>query len=248
MARDGNHKYITRTEIRRQIGRSFVVAQMGVSGQTQGVRKLAEARARKALNVDNIGGVGAGPLTSLRTNAPFGVNHKEYVAVLSADMRGSTALAEKHEADDVFVLIQCFIPLLAFIVRELSGEVIGLRGDGLIAAFGIGEPTWPPCVNQAYEAGMIMIQATREELRPFLAGQGYPTPKGMGAGVDCGRVTMTKIGLGEAVEVTAYGSAVNRAAKASKALDALWMSLPANTHLHARETKQLYTQKRSRLL
>ncbi len=248
MAKDTDHLTIRRAEIRRQIELSFATAQSEVLVQTQGVKKLAETRLRKALQADQLEGVDHGFVSTLRTQSRLGVNHKEYVSILAADMRGSTALAEAYPADEVFTLIQCFIPLLAFVVKKLNGEVIGLRGDGLIAAFGFDEPKWRPCINRSYEAGMMMIQAVREELNPFLANESIPTPRGMGVGVDCGNVTVTKIGLGDAVEVTAYGSAVNQAAKKSKFLNQLWMSTEANTHLHGERIENIFTPKFSRLV
>jgi class 3 adenylate cyclase len=186
-------------------------------------------------------------VSNLRATSHIGLNRKEYLAILAADMRGSSALAEANTADDMFVLIQCFIPLLAFIVRELGGEVVGLRGDGLIAAFGVTEKVWRPCINVAYEAGMIMVEATRDELNPFLLAKKIPMPQGIGVGVDCGKVTITKIGLGDAIEVTAYGTSVNQAAKKSNLVNQLWLSSPANKHLHKAERQQVFTQAHKRL-
>src|SRR4051794_1739318 len=136
MASDKDFIYLQRAAIRQQIHRSYATALQGVSAQTQGIMKLSESRTRKALGLDGVGGIDTGVVSTLRQQSKIGANHKEHVAILAVDMRGSTALAEEHEADRMFILIQCFIPLLAFIVRELNGEVIGLRGDGLIAAFG----------------------------------------------------------------------------------------------------------------
>jgi class 3 adenylate cyclase len=79
-------------------------------------------------------------------------------------MRGSTVLSERNSSEAMFVLMQCFIPLLAFVANVLDGEVVGLRGDGLIAAFGFGDSKWRPCINRAYEAGAAMIEANRDEL------------------------------------------------------------------------------------
>jgi class 3 adenylate cyclase len=163
-----------RRDIRQQIVRSFATATQGVAGQTVGTTKLAEARLRATLRGD--GAPHAGLVSDLRAKSRIGVNHKEDVAVIGVDMRGSTKLAEEHKPDEVFVLMQCFIPLLAFVVQALDGEVIGLRGDGLVAAFGFAEDKWRPCINRAYEAGAIMVEATRDELGPFLIE--LPGPEG----------------------------------------------------------------------
>jgi class 3 adenylate cyclase len=238
--------FVSRTSIRQQITRSFYTATKGVIEQSTGTTKLAtESRLRDALQ--GPGAKQAGVVSDLRARSRIGVNHKEQVAVMSVDMRGSTALAKEHKADEMFVVIQCFIPLMAFVAKALDGEVIGLRGDGLIAAFGFAEEKWGPCINRAYEAGMIMIEAHGEELAPFLAHKNYPTAKGVGVGVDNGRVTVTKIGLGEAIEVTAYGAAVNSAAKHSKLVNKLWLSASANGHLHGKDKDETFAPRTKRL-
>jgi class 3 adenylate cyclase len=246
MAQSRDRLFIARERIRDQIHRSYRTALQGVYSQTQGITKLSEVRVRKAAGLDHPE-VDAGIVSDLRSRSPFGVNHKEEVAVLAVDMRGSTRLAEQNTADGMFVLVQCFIPLLAFAVHQLRGEVIGLRGDGLIAAFGFGDQHWRPGTNRAYESGMIMIEAVRDELRPFLLKQSIPVPLGIGVGIDCGEVTFTKIGLGDALEVTAYGSAVNTAAKNSKLVNKVWLSKSANHYLHGVADARVFTHGYPRL-
>jgi class 3 adenylate cyclase len=240
MASRDRKLYLRRAAVKEQIARSFHTATTGVFAQTSGTTKLA-AEGRLRAIVEGVDAKKAGVVSDLRAKSRIGVNHKEQVAVLSIDMRGSTALAMEHTADEMFVVVQCLLPLMAFVAKALDGEVVGLRGDGLIAAFGFGEDKWAPCVNRAYEAGMIMIEAHRDELVPFLDRHKYPTAKGVGVGVASGRVTVTKIGLGDAIEVTAYGSAVNSAAKHSKLVNQLWLSSSANGHLHGSEEEETFT-------
>ena len=77
----------------------------------------------------------------------------------------------------------------------------------------------------------------------------FPGATAIGAGLDCGRrVTITKIGLGDAIEVTAYGSAVNNAAKKSKLANKLWLSASANSWLHDDEEEGTFTPKWTRLI
>ncbi|WP_437945561.1 hypothetical protein WME98_32255 [Sorangium sp. So ce296] len=146
MSSKGDYIYLQRAAVRAQIRRSFATAQRGVQAQTVGTTKFAQERLRETVRTAGVGGADRGLVSDLRQKSRIGVNHKESVAVLAADMRGSSTIADENEPDDVFVLIQCFIPLLAFVVRELRGEVVGLRGDGLIAAFGFGESAWYSCV------------------------------------------------------------------------------------------------------
>ena len=237
MAQQGSTLYLERQKVRDQILRSYRLARVGLLAQTAGPTKLAARNdalqeAQKAQFV---------------RPSRIGANHKEHVAILVADMRGSTQLAKDYEAEDIFILMQCLIPLLAFVASSCNGEVVGLRGDGVIAAFGFGESKWRDFVNRAYEAGMMMIEATRDILAPFLIGEEFVPPNAVGVSIDGGSVTMTKIGFGDAVEVTAYGDAVNQAAKSCKGSDSLFLSATMNRHLHDETSSNTFTPRRTRL-
>ncbi len=237
MAKRGSTLYLERQKVRDQILRSYRLARAGLVAQTVGPTKLAarndalqELRKAQVIRPSKIG-----------------ANHKEHIAILVADMRGSTQLAKDYEAEEIFILMQCLIPLLAFVASSCDGEVVGLRGDGVIAAFGFGETTWRQFVNRAYEAGMMMIEATRDILAPFLVGEKLVPPNAVGLSVDGGSVTITKIGFGDAVEVTAYGDAVNQAAKSCKGSDSLFLSAHMNSHLHDEACSNTFTPRRTRL-
>jgi class 3 adenylate cyclase len=115
--------YLHRSAIQQQIARAFHTATAGVVAQTSGTTKLATESWLRII-VQGAEAKGAGVVADLRAKSRLGVNHKEQVAVLAVDMRGSTELAKAHTADEMFVLIQCFIPLMAFVAKELAGEVI----------------------------------------------------------------------------------------------------------------------------
>lgn len=209
-----DYKYMKKSELEAQIKQFASVAKAGLRAKTQGIMKLAEAELRKSLD-------------DFREHSEMGIYHKEQLAVLSVDIRGSSRLAIDQAPESVFFAIQCFLPLMAHIVVQASGEIISLRGDGLIAGFGFGIKHWEPCINDAYECGMLMILATRDILNPMLAHYGIPVQLSVGVGIDCGKIVVTKIGLGKASEITAYGEAVNTAAKNSKGTNNVWLS--ANT-------------------
>lgn len=94
---------------------------------------------------------------------------------------------------------------------------------------------------------MMMIEATRDVLAPFLIAQGLIPPNAVGISIDGGDVTMTKIGFDDAVEVTAYGDAVNQAAKSCKGSDNLFVSSKMNRHLHEKSEENTFTPRRTRL-
>jgi class 3 adenylate cyclase len=165
-------------------------------------------------------------LQTIRERSNLGLCHKESLAVLSVDVRKSSALAERQTDETMFKVFQCFLPLMAYITNECDGEVISLRGDGLISAFGFGKPLSKEgeTIETAYEAGMLMIQATQQVLNPFFVTKKVPVALEVGAAVDIGQVVITKIGLKDAVEVTAYGPAVNNAAKNNRRVNEISVS------------------------
>ena len=57
------------------------------------------------------------------------------------------------------------------------------------------------------------MEAVDEAVSPALVEKGVPGDLRIGVGIEAGRVVITRIGLNHAYETTAYGSAVNHAAK-----------------------------------
>lgn len=204
-------KHMQEEELALKISQFAHIAKEGIQAQTQGLTKVAESALHKSLD-------------SFRAYSEIGIYHKEQISVLSVDIRDSSTLAIEKTPEAVFFAMQCYLPLMAYIVAESGGEIISLRGDGLIAGFGFETENWIHCVNDAYECGMLMIQSTSRILNPMLAHQDIPIKLSIGVGIDCGRVIVTKIGFGLANEVTAYGEAVNTAAKNSKGMNNLWLS------------------------
>ena len=198
--------------IRARLTTFYKIAEVGLSSRTVGTAKLTEARdvLSKALQPVRLG--------------DKGVCHQEQLTVLSIDLRGSSQFPVRYDAEDVFVAIQCFLPTMAFLVKHCRGEVLGLRGDGLIAAFGFGDRYWEESINAAYECGMLMLETTREYLVPFLSEKGRAVDLRAGAAIDVGEILITKIGLDDIHEVTAYGAAVNTAAKNAKGENKVWVS------------------------
>lgn len=204
--------------IRNQLEGFFETALAGLRSKTMGPQKfvlLAEQRMQKSASIQQI-----------RERSRTGLCHKESLAVLSVDVRGSSSLAEQQSDETMFKVFQCFLPLMAYITNECDGEVISLRGDGLISAFGFGQTddVEDDTIELAYETGMLMIQATAQVLNPFLRSKRVGVSLDVGTAVDIGQVVITKIGFKDAVEVTAYGPAVNNAAKNCRGINSLNMS------------------------
>lgn len=176
-------------------------------------------------------------MAKLKTFEHMSVGWAEKVeaAILFVDMRGSTARADSLPAQDTFMTMQALIPTLAYIASGSGGHIAGYRGDGLFAVFGLDDegknpPTfdYEHVVKRACVCGKIMINATNDIVNESLRRRGIKTGVEVGVGIGAGTVVITKIGLAEANEVTAYGDQVNKAAKLSCGRSKIFTTLEAS--------------------
>jgi adenylate cyclase len=143
-----------------------------------------------------------------------------WAAILSVDLRGSSARANRIGARDTFITMQTYLPSMAFLVGKADGMIVGLRGDGLFAAFGFKEKPGKPsrvaqgkAVQRAAACGMAMLQTVDGYIDPVLAEGRIESNLRIGVGIDAGEIVVTRIGWEDAQEVTTYGECVNTACK-----------------------------------
>jgi adenylate cyclase len=130
-------------------------------------------------------------------------------ALLFADIRGSTALAEGMSPGEFRGLLDRFYSLASQAVFEHDGVVDKFVGDELVANF------FPSFAGERYVTRAI--DAARKLLRStgHLLGAEPRIP--VGAGVHAGRAWFGAIGEAPHVELTAVGDAVNTAARLAAA-------------------------------
>jgi adenylate cyclase len=127
------------------------------------------------------------------------------ISVVFADVRGSTALAERFSASEYRALIQAYYRSAAMAVDENGGIVDKFLGDGVMALF-IPVITGENHAARAIKAGRaILARVERDGL----------TQKGLlvGAGVHTGQAFVGVVGGDEKVDFTALGDTVNIAAR-----------------------------------
>ncbi|QDS98469.1 adenylate/guanylate cyclase domain-containing protein [Adhaeretor mobilis] len=161
-----------------------------------------------------------------------------WAAILNVDLRYSSQIAMEYGAEKTFLLMHTYLPTMAFLVEKGGGNTVGLRGDGLFAAYGVTEldgekevvdgQAAAKAVQEATDSGKAMIEAVEDVLSAVLKDERLGDLK-IGVGVDVGSVVITRIGLKSASEVTAYGPTVNRACKklAAKAVNKIHVSQAA---------------------
>jgi len=147
-----------------------------------------------------------------------------WASILSVDLRKSSERAVQVGAKDTYLTMHTYLPTMAELVAKAGGKIVGLRGDGLFAAFGLTKLTGKSsevgeagslAVQSATNCGKAMLEATDEIINGILVADGIEGGLAVGVGVAVGEIVVTRIGLTNANEVTAYGPPVNQACKLS---------------------------------
>ena len=135
---------------------------------------------------------------------------ERYVAVMFADMRGSTRLAEKRLPYDTVFLINQFLNAVSSAVIEAGGQPNQVLGDGILALFGLKSDPDEAC--RAAIAAAAAVSAKVDALNAALA-QGPVAPVRFGIGVNAGIVIAGEIGYERHAQFTVIGDVVNVAAR-----------------------------------
>ncbi len=134
---------------------------------------------------------------------------RRVVTVLFADLRNSTALAEKLPAEAVVEVLNAYVGGMARSVFAHGGMLDKFLGDGVMAVFGVTDQT-----NGAVDAARAALDI-RKTLN--IVNATYDArlggPVGFGVGVHTGEVVLGAVGIPERSDFTAIGDTVNTAAR-----------------------------------
>jgi class 3 adenylate cyclase len=133
-----------------------------------------------------------------------------HAAVLFADMRGFTALAERLPAVLVVSLLDEFFIVLARATAAFGGEVFHMAGDGMMAGFGIRDPK-----RSGARAALAAGQAMLESFAPVAASwrDEFAVATGIGIGLHSGEVALGFLGPPGKQAITMIGDTANVAAR-----------------------------------
>lgn len=146
----------------------------------------------------------AGPPTDHLTG------REQQLAVLFADLRGFTRLAEDRFPYDVVFLLNRYFEAVGQAVDESGGVVNQFIGDGVMALFGVDRGVEDGAQQALLAAGEMtrrvseLSRALREEL---------PAPLRMGLGVHVGPAVVGRMGYAGTMYLTAVGDTVHVAAR-----------------------------------
>ncbi len=142
------------------------------------------------------------------------------VAVLFADLRDFTRLAESRLPYDVVFLLNRYFRTTGEAVEQAGGRVDKFIGDGIMALFGAetrggGPQARQDAARRALAAARAMAEGLDEVERAF--GSELPVPLRIGIGIHLGPAIVGEMGWGQATSLTAVGDTVNTASRLEQA-------------------------------
>jgi len=132
------------------------------------------------------------------------------IAVLFADLRGFTRLAEHKLPYDVVFFLNRYFEAVGGAIAEAGGIANQYTGDGVMALFGAEVGAEAAC-RQALRAAGAMVSRVEEVSRSFGADLGAPLR--LGIGIHTGPVVVGEMGYGETRYLTAVGDTVHVASR-----------------------------------
>ena len=153
------------------------------------------------------------------------------IAILFADLRAFTRLAETRLPYDVVFLLNRYFAAMGRAVEEAGGHLDKFIGDGVMALFGIESGPETGC-RQALQAARLMSERL-VELNHALE-HDLPEPLRIGIGLHFGPTIVGEMGYGKAVSLTAVGDAVNAASRLESASKEYGCELVVSEDLVAR--------------
>ena len=178
-------------------------------GVPPNVRLACQLRPGSAVSVTPLLPPNIGPSDGLRT-AKTMQGEERTIAVLFADIRGFTGLAETKLPYDVVFVLNRYFRSMGEAIEAAGGRVDKFIGDGIMALFGIDTPPATGAA-QALAAAKGMAEALRD-LNELLESD-LPEPLRIGIGIHVGPAIVGEMGYAETVSVTAVGDTVNTASR-----------------------------------
>lgn len=132
------------------------------------------------------------------------------IAVLFADIRGFTSLAEHRLPYDTVFVLNRYFRAVGEAIEDAGGHVDKFIGDGVMALFGLDGDA-PTACRRALDAARRMALAI-DALNESLSGD-LDAPLRIGIGLHAGIAIVGEMGYGATRSLTAIGDSVNTASR-----------------------------------
>ncbi|MAG36349.1 MAG: hypothetical protein CL878_08905 [Dehalococcoidia bacterium] len=160
-------------------------------------------------------------MNQLSQDRPAMEGNEAHLAILFSDIRGFTTFSEPLPAYDVLFVLNRYFHQMGQAIERYGGQINNYMGDGLMALFGVDDPSDAPL--RAVRAGLAMLEAM-EELKPYLAAT-YDQDLEMGIGIHYGPVVLGTMGYAQSRRLSTIGDSVNLASRVESS------NKEAGTHL-----------------
>jgi adenylate cyclase len=132
------------------------------------------------------------------------------IAVLFADLRTFTGIAEQKLPYDLVFLLNSYFAAVGEAITRAGGIVDKFIGDGVMALFGVESDVEAGC-REAVAAARAMVQEI-DVLNQNLSVE-LPVPLRIGIGIHSGPAVVGRMGYGATIHLTAIGDTVNVASR-----------------------------------
>jgi adenylate cyclase len=178
-------------------------------GAPPNVRLACQLRPTLDLEVTPLLDVAAGAsLAHARPGSRTGEERE--IAVLFADLRGFTRIAEHRLPYDVVFFLNRYFEAVGRAIADSGGIANQYTGDGVMALFGVETGPEQAC-RQALRASGAMIARIQEFSQSF--GAELKEPLRLGIGIHTGPAVVGEMGYGETRYLTAVGDTVHVASR-----------------------------------
>ena len=178
-------------------------------GAPPNVRLACQLRPLRDLEVTPLLDASAGAGAALASMGSRNGEERE-IAVLFADLRGFTRLAEHKLPYDVVFFLNRYFEAVGRAIGDAGGVANQYTGDGVMALFGLEAGPETAC-RQALRAAGAMIARVEEFGRSF--GAELEEPLRLGVGIHTGPAVVGEMGYGETRYLTAVGDTVHVASR-----------------------------------
>ena len=131
-------------------------------------------------------------------------------AILMADLRGFSSVAEEMDADEMTELLNEFFGTMVEIISDFGGTIIEFMGDGLLAVF--GAPVTMENYRECAIAAGIRMQNAMKNVNSYCIKKGHDILK-MGIGIHCGEVFVGNVGSEKMMRYNVLGRVVNECSR-----------------------------------
>ena len=188
------------------VGEARVLARIGATPE---IRLACQVRPTHDLAIVPLLPASAGPAEGrARLNPGQGIERE--IAVMFADLRAFTHMAEGRLPYDVVFVLNQYFKVAGVAIEQQGGRIDKFIGDGIMALFGLEGGPEDACL-QALSAARAMSGALTQ-LNRRLADD-LREPLRIGIGLHVGPVILGQMGYGRATTLTAIGDTVNVASR-----------------------------------